>query len=151
LNRLGYRSTVPRPQVQRSDEDNSSGWIEVTRRGEVTAVHSDTSWTWTSESGETMQGQAGDWRLTNKSGRSWSVAPEIFASTYEHVDDDRWRRTGCAWARPAVPGEVIKSLEGRQTAADGDWVIRGSKGEEWVTSSDHFAASYEISERSDHL
>ena len=95
-----------------------------------------------------MQGDVGDWRVTNESGRSWSVAAKIFASTYEHVEGDRWRRTGRAWARPAVPGEVIESLEGRQTAAERDWVIRGSKGEEWVTSSDHFAASYEISEPS---
>jgi RyR domain len=148
LNQLGYRSTVLRPQVEGSDGDSSSGWVEVIRRGEVTAVRSNTSWTWTSESGETMQGDVGDWRVTDESGRSWSVAPKIFASTYEHVEGDRWRRTGRAWARPAVPGEVIESLEGRQTAADRDWVIRGLRGEEWVTSSDHFAASYEISEPS---
>ena len=43
---------------------------------------------------------------------------------------------------------MIKSLEGRQTAAEGDWVIRGSQGEEWVTTSEHFAVSYEISEPS---
>jgi len=122
----------------------------VIRRGEVTAERSDTSWTWTSESGEIMQGEVGDWRVTNDSGRSWSVAPKIFTSTYEHVDSNRWRRTGRAWARPAVPGEVIKSLEGRQTAAEGDWVIRGSKGDEWVTDSDHFAGSYEINEPSPH-
>jgi hypothetical protein len=144
LNQLGYRSTVLRPQVGRSDRGSPSSWVEVTRRGEVTAVRSDAPWTWTSESGETMRGEAGDWRVTNESGRSWSVAPKIFASTYEHVNGNRWRRTGRAWARLAVSGEVIKSLEGRQTAADGDWVIRGSKGDEWVTSSDHFAASYEI-------
>jgi RyR domain len=148
LNQLGYRSTVLRPQSERSGGDNPSEWAEVTRRGEVTAVRSDTSWTWTSESGATMQGALGDWRVTDDSGRSWSVAPEIFASTYEHVAGDRWRRTGRAWARRAVPGEVITSREGRQTAADGDWVIRGSQGEEWVTTSEHFAASYEISEPS---
>jgi hypothetical protein len=151
LNQLGYRSTVLRPQPERSDGDNSSDWAEVTRRGEVTAVRSTTSWTWTTESGGTMQGIAGDWRVTDDSGRSWSVAPEIFASTYEHVADDRWRRTGRAWARRAVPGEVIKSLEGTQSAAEGDWVIRGSRGEEWVTTSEHFAASYEISEPSNRL
>jgi hypothetical protein len=148
LNQLGYRSTVLRPQVERSDRDSSSSWVEVSRRGEVTAVRSDVSWTWTSESGETMRGEAGDWRVTNESGRSWSVAPKIFANTYEHIDGSRWRRTGRAQARPAVSGEVIRSLEGRQTATDGDWVIRGSNGEEWVTNSDHFAASYEISEPS---
>ena len=47
------------------------------RRGEVTAVRSNTSWTWTSESGETMQGDVGDWRVTDESGRSWSVKAKI--------------------------------------------------------------------------
>jgi hypothetical protein len=144
LNQLGYRSTVLRLPTERSDGDRTGAWAEVTRRGEVTAVRSATSWTWTNESGDILQGAAGDWRVLNDSGRSWSVTPEIFASIYEHVAGDRWRRTGRAWARPAVPGEVINSLEGQETAAAGDWVIRGSKGEEWITSSDHFAASYEI-------
>jgi hypothetical protein len=151
LNQLGYRSTVLRPESERVDKDSESDWAEVTRRGEVTAVRSTTAWTWTSESGATMQAAVGDWRVSNDSGQSWSVAPEIFASTYEHVAGDRWRRTGRAWARRAVPGEVIKSLEGRQTAVEGDWVIRGSQGEEWVATSDHFAASYEISEPSNRL
>ena len=57
-------------------------------------------------------------------------------------------RTGRAWARSAIPGEVINSLEGPQTASEGDWVIRGPKGEEWATTGDHFAASYQISEPS---
>jgi len=43
-----------------------------------------------------------------------------------------------------VAGEVIKSLEGRQTAVEGDWVIRGSEDEEWVTTAEHFAESYEV-------
>jgi hypothetical protein len=43
-----------------------------------------------------------------------------------------------------VAGEVIKSLEGRQTAVEGDWVIRGSEDEEWVTTAEHFAGSYEV-------
>jgi hypothetical protein len=73
-----------------------------------------------------------------------------FASTYSHIAGDRWRRTGGALARPAVVGEEINSLEGPQTASAGDWVIRGPKGEEWVTRADHFAYSYEISEPSSH-
>jgi len=92
-----------------------------------------------------MRAEAGDWRITDDAHRSWSVASDIFASTYEHVAGDRWRRAGESLARPALAGEVINSLEGRQKASEGDWVIRGPKGEEWLASSDHFAASYQIS------
>ena len=143
LNRLGYHSTVTRPRGAGYGEDRGR-WFAVTRRGEVTAVRSDSTWTWRNEAGETMQGEAGDWRLTDDSGRSWSVAPDIFAITYHQVAGDRWRRVGHALARPAVAGEVINSLEGRQTAVEGDWVIRGSKNEEWVTTAEHFAESYEV-------
>ena len=148
LNRLGYRSTVLRPRGDGSEGRDSSRWVEVVRHGEVTAVRCNAPFTWTNESGETMQAEAGDWRITNAAGRSWSVAPDIFVRTYEHVEGDRWRRTGRAWARSAIPGEVINSLEGPQTASEGDWVIRGPKGEEWATTGDHFAASYQISEPS---
>jgi hypothetical protein len=48
-------------------------------------------------------------------------------------------------ARRPVAREVINSLKGRQTAAAGDWVSRGPKDEEWVTSAGHFVASHEIS------
>jgi hypothetical protein len=95
-----------------------------------------------------MQAEAGDWQVTDDAGRSWSVAPGIFVRSYEHVAGDRWRRTGRATARPAVAGEVINSLEGQQTASKGDWVIRGSRGEEWITTGEHFTANYQISESS---
>ena len=90
-----------------------------------------------------MEGRAGDWLVTDDHGKSWSVTPEIFVRTYAQLNGDRWRRTGTVEARPAVEGELIDSLEGRQTAHTGDWVIKGSKGEQWVTSGDHFAANYE--------
>lgn len=149
LNRLGYRSTVLRQQVEGLDDGNAGGWVQVSRRGEVTAVRSDVAWTWINDSGETMRAEAGDWRITDDAHRSWSVASDIFARTYEHVAGDRWRRAGESLARPALAGEVIDSLEGRQTASEGDWVIQGPKGEEWLASSDHFAASYRISESGD--
>jgi hypothetical protein len=86
LNRLGCRSTVLRPQV--SDGGSTSAWLEVMRRGEVTAVRRDAPWTWTNGSGVTMQANAGDWQVSNDAGRSWSVDSEIFASTYSHIAGD---------------------------------------------------------------
>ena len=148
LNRLGYRSTVLRPSGVGGDAGAAVVWVEVIRRGEVTAVRRDVPWNWTNESGEDMQAEAGDWQVTNDAGRSWSVAPGIFVRSYEHVAGDRWRRTGRATARPAVAGEVVNSLEGQQTASEGDWVIRGSRGEEWITTAEHFTANYQISESS---
>jgi hypothetical protein len=144
LQRLGYRSTVVRGgSVPVAESDGESRWVDVTRRGEVRAVRSTVDWTWQNEAGNPMQGRAGDWRVTNDEGRSWSVAPDIFAQTYQHLHEDRYRRIGDVVARPAVDGELISSLEGRQTARAGDWVIKGVSGEQWITSAEHFAANYE--------
>jgi hypothetical protein len=109
-------------------------------------VRSSVDWTWTNEDGNPMQGRAGDWRVTNDEGRSWSVVPDIFEQTYQHLEADRYRRIGDVVARPAVDGELISSLEGRQTAQAGDWVIKGVSGEQWITSAEHFAANYERTE-----
>ena len=42
-----------------------------------------------------------------------------------------------------MPGELVVSLEGPETAGEGDWVIKGAAGEQWLTSAEHFAESYE--------
>lgn len=34
------------------------------------------------------------------------------------------------------------SLEGPETAGNGDWVIKGAAGEQWLTSAEHFAENY---------
>ena len=145
LTSLGYRSTVLRaqPAAGSGNAYEGSEWVPVRRRGEITAVRPGVEWTWVNDADQTMRAGAGDWRITNSDGKSWSVAPDIFAATYEHLGGDRWRRTGQAKARPAVAGESVESLEGRQTAKAGDWVIEGPKGEQWVTSAAHFAANYE--------
>lgn len=127
LRQLGYRS---RPV-----------WQRFTRVGTVAAEQRDTPWTWTSESGHTMQANAGDWHV-QADGQTWSVRDKIFQNSYEHVKDDQWRRRGTVFARPAQPGEMIDTLEGPAAAADGDWVVRGVEGTEWPVPADQFADRY---------
>jgi hypothetical protein len=127
LRQLGYRS---RPV-----------WQQFTRVGTVNAEQRDTPWTWTSRSGQTMRADAGDWQV-QADGATWSVRDDIFQSSYEHVEDNQWRRRGYVSARPAQPGETITTLEGPTTASDGDWVVRGSDGEEWPVPAPQFAERY---------
>jgi hypothetical protein len=127
LRQLGYRS---RPV-----------WQPFTRAGTVTAEQRTAPWTWTSQSGETMRANAGDWAV-EADGEAWSVRDSIFRATHEHVDGRQWRRCGRVLARPAQPGETIQTLEGPATAADGDWVVRGGNGEEWPVPADEFAQRY---------
>ena len=91
-----------------------------------------------------MEAAAGDWIVRENDGtETWSVRDDIFRSRYEHIDGDAWRRHGVVMARPARGGEVVDTLEGQVTAAEGDWVVRGEQGEEWPVPADEFARRYE--------
>jgi hypothetical protein len=127
LRQLGYRS---RPL-----------WQTFTRVGTIKAEQRSTPWTWKSDSGHTMHADAGDWAV-QEDGKIWSVRDNIFRDTYEPADDGQWRRKGRVQARPAYPGETVDTLEGPTTAAEGDWVVRGSNGEHWPVPGDEFARRY---------
>ncbi|WP_241524378.1 RyR domain-containing protein [Mycobacterium paraense] len=127
LRQLGYRS---RPL-----------WQTFTRSGTVSAEQRSQPWTWTSDSGHTMRADAGDWAV-GEDGKVWSVRDNIFRDTYEPAGDGRWRRKGIVQARPARPGETVNTLEGATAAADGDWVVRGSDGEQWPVPGEEFARRY---------
>lgn len=127
LRQLGYRS---RPL-----------WRSFTRVGTVTAEQRGSPWTWKSDSGQTMRAAAGDWAV-QADGKTWSVRDDIFRATYEDVGDGQWRRKGQVQGRPAHAGETINTLEGPTIAADGDWVVRGSDGEQWPVPGDEFARRY---------
>ena len=127
LRQLGYRS---RPL-----------WQTFTRVGTVAAEQRSTPWTWKSDSGHTMNATAGDWAV-QEDGKIWSVRDDIFRDTYEAAGDGQWRRKGRVQARPAYPGENVNTLEGPTAAAEGDWVVRGSDGEQWPVPGDEFASRY---------
>ena len=127
LRQLGYRSHPV--------------WQRFSRIGTVTAERQSAPWTWTSRSGQTMQAAAGDWKA-QADGETWSVRDDIFRASYENVGGSQWRRRGTVSARPARPGEVVETLEGPTTASAGDWVVRGTDGEEWPVPADQFAQRY---------
>jgi hypothetical protein len=129
LRELGYRS---RP-----------AWESFRRSGMVTAEKRTTAWTWTARTGQTMHADAGDWALQDAGGDSWSVRDDIFIESYQHVAENRWRRTGVVSARPARIGEMVHTEEGPLQAAPGDWVVKGTHGELWPVSADRFAQRYE--------
>jgi hypothetical protein len=127
LRQLGFRS---RPL-----------WQSFSRVGTVAAQRRDQPWTWTSDSGDKMRAKAGDWAV-QADGKVWSVRDDIFRDTYEPAGDGLWQRKGRVQARPARPGETINTLEGPTSAADGDWVVRGSTGEQWPVPGEEFARRY---------
>jgi hypothetical protein len=131
---LGYRSF----------DDPVLPWRTIRRRGVVTARRRDTPWEWTTHSGQRLRGAAGDWEVLDSRGRAHSVAPEVFELSHERIDENTWRRTGTVEVRPARPAERIETLEGPVVANAGEWVVRGSLGDEWVISAGRLAAGYEL-------
>lgn len=129
LAKLGYRS---RPL-----------WQRYRRVGTVVAEQQHQAWTWESGSGDVMHGEAGDWAVRDEAGNTWSVRDDIFRGTHEHVDGDRWRRTGFNKARRARAGEIVDTLEGPATASDGDWIVAGDGGEQWPVPDEQFRQRYE--------
>ncbi|BAX94489.1 hypothetical protein [Mycobacterium shigaense] len=116
-------------------------WQSFTRIGTVAAEQRSAPWTWTSDSGHTMRADAGDWAVT-EDGKTWSVRDDIFRDTYEPAGAGVWQRKGRVQARPAYPGETVSTLEGEATAAEGDWIVRGTTGEQWPVPGDEFARRY---------
>jgi hypothetical protein len=127
LMKLGYRS---RPM-----------WETYQRVGTVTAKHRRARWVWTTAAGKTAHASAGDWEVSDGGG-SWPVHNQAFRASHRHTKGSTWERTGTVLARPARPGETIHTLEGPVTAADGDWIIQGNRGEQWPVSAEEFHRRY---------
>ncbi|OBK71300.1 RyR domain-containing protein [Mycobacterium sp. 1274761.0] len=143
LRNLGYRSIPkpdPRPVVDSAGEPQ---WRRYRRRGVVSAQRRDRDWTWTTGSGDTMHGKAGDWAVTDERGRERSVATGIFEGSHEFVEGHRYRRTGTVEARRVTADEVVATKEGDALARPGDWIVRGHHGEQWPVPAKQFLETYE--------
>ena len=129
---LGYRSF----------DDTSAAWRTYHRHGVVWARRRDEAWDWSTPDGQPLRGSAGDWEVLDKRGHAHAVAPQAFTSSHRHLDGDRYERTGSVQARPAREGELIDTLEGALVAHDGEWVVRGDLGEEWVITAERLRTGY---------
>ncbi|MDT7765706.1 MAG: hypothetical protein QOC63_5126 [Mycobacterium sp.] len=80
---------------------------------------------------------------TGGNGGNGGAGGDIFRATYERVGEGLWRRTGFVSARPASNGEDVSTLDGTTVAAQGAWIVRGERGEQWPVSAEEFARRYE--------
>jgi hypothetical protein len=122
---------------------DSSGWRRYRRRGVVTAIKRDHPWTWKTAAGEVMQGEGGDWAVTDDSGNERAVAAAVFDSTHQKIGPRRYRRTGTVLARKVTTQQLVSTLEGDAIANQGDWILQGEHGERWPVSDEKFQKTYE--------
>lgn len=116
--------------------------MRFTRKGRVRVVRTVTEHEqWSTRSGDELTASPGDLLLTDGD-RVWSITPGEFELTYRPAEDGWFERTGEVDARPAVPGEVVVSMEGPAVAVSGDWVVRNDRGDEWLVPGPHFEQAY---------
>ena len=129
LRELGYRSM--------------SLWQPYHRIEQVTAKRHWMPWNWMSPRGNTIRAGQGSWEVRTSDNESWPLANDLFRSSYSRVDGKYWIRTTTVWARQARPGEIVETPdEGAHAAADGDWVVQGESGQQWLIPDDKFQRRY---------
>lgn len=113
------------------------------RRGTVSAQRLAKQRSWTTERGDVLDAQEGDWWVVDDAGVGRSVKPEAFAASYLEVSPGRFRRVGLVSARRATVEEVVATLEGTALAEPGMWVVTGPDGDSWPVPDEVFRAGYE--------
>ena len=118
----------------------SQAWRSFRRPGSVEAQRLTQRTRWTSQAGDGVNGEPGDWKIT-QDGRTWTVVDSVFRRRYA-AEGPGFRSRGVIRARPGRAGELIETMEGPATVAEGDWVVKGEAGEEWLVPAEVFERSY---------
>lgn len=116
------------------------------RNGKARAVRLDAPRTWTSNKGDRLQAQAGDWWVMTGEGRSLderSVDPESFARTYELIGGSTYERKGEVEARQVLEEETVETREGAAIARFRDWIVTDDAGASWPVPGHAFGNLYE--------
>ncbi|WP_345150646.1 RyR domain-containing protein [Arthrobacter ginkgonis] len=134
---LGFR-----PYRLKHVAQDEGGWARYLRVGEVTATPLTEPREWSTENGDQLRGDAGDWWVESADRHQWTVKAEQFTRTYQHVEADRWQRVGSIFAHVSNDSEAIMTLEGLAVARSGDYIARANTGESWVIPSQSFRQRY---------
>ncbi len=113
------------------------------RRGRAWAWQLDEPFDWNSPRGHHLEAQAGDWWVIGEDGSSRTVDPASFASTYEQVEAQEYRRVGFVTAVEATERQMVPTREGNSIADPGDWIVTDARGTTWPVPRAVFEALYE--------
>lgn len=112
------------------------------RLGEVQGRQLAEGRSWTTEHGDRLVANAGDWWVwTTSPSRGRSVGPQAFARTYHLIADDRYERVGTVTARQAQTREPVVTDEGVSYAEPGDWIV-SEGGATWPVPESQFLRTY---------
>lgn len=113
------------------------------RVGIVTASELTEQVTWTTDQGDELTSQPGDFWVVDAAGAGRGVARSRFADLYEPTDvPGRFRRRGTVTGRRVRAREVVPTLEGPAVAEPGMWVLTDDHGDSWPVTDDYLRQHY---------
>ena len=123
------------------------GWVSGERSANAASLSPRAAATPTPSSKTTSDRcDAGDWVITGTRGEMYPCKPDVFTDTHDPVPgaSGRYRkRQVVVEAVRVAEATVVQTLEGPARAERGDWVITGTRGEQWPVKQDVFAEIYE--------
>lgn len=132
-------------QVQHQhDKAGDGNYYYFKKAGQVKAEQLTQNIEWKSTNGDTLTGQAGDWKLTGPDGSTWTVKPDIFAKTYGEVTPGSgvYEKTALARAMKLKTDYSVPSLEGTSSGRVGDYLIMGPNNEFYIVNAAKFEGMY---------
>ena len=121
----------------------TGGAARFRRIGAVRARRLSAQHTWVQDNGDVLQGEAGDWRVVDPEGGERTVGDLQFRASHLHRGGEEWDRTGVFVAWQLTETTVVRTLEGRSTAAAGDWIVESPGGERWPVPDGQFQQGYQ--------
>lgn len=135
-------SVVPSDgQINPADHGKVVGYQKM---GTVKAELMDKSQEWTTTTGNTMKGEAGDYLITGADGSKWTIKSDIFKQTYAEVPGQPGQYAKSVITRAVVltkPATVM-TLEGEGSGNPGDYLVIGAKGEQYIVAKAKFESMY---------
>ena len=126
-----------------ADRFDASGTSQFRRRGTVAALRLTGPREWTTEAGDLLRVEAGDWWVTDDAGVSRGVADAAFTASYRPLGEGRYLRVGTVSARCTRTRVVVHTQEGPAVAEPGTWVVTDPEGHSWPVPPAVFEAGYE--------
>lgn len=96
---------------------------------------------WRTGRGSLLEARPGDWLLTDGD-QEWTVAADVFDRSYRRSPDGRYLKSATVRAVRLTKATEVPTLEGRSTAAAGDWLLCGVDSELWPVTDAHFRRCY---------
>lgn len=132
-------------QIQHQHDGAGDGnYLYYKKAGQVKAEQLTQDMSWKSTNGDTLTGNAGDWKVTGPDGSTWTVKPDIFAKTYGEVTPGSgvFEKTALARAMKLKVDYSVQSLEGTSSGRAGDYLIMGPNNEFYIVNAAKFEGMY---------